>query len=58
MVAFVKVVRWKCPDCTEVYDTELVNERPIHQHFKSFDYKTGEVVVEQFFMQKIEEYWA
>lgn len=58
MVAMIKVTRWRCPDCTEVYDTEYTNERPIHQHFLAFNYETGEVEVVQIPMQRLEEYWA
>lgn len=58
MVAMIKVVRWVCPDCTETYDTEITNERPLHQHFLGFNYETHEVVVEQIPMQRLEEYWV
>lgn len=58
MVALIKVIRWKCPECTEVWDTEYTNERPLHQHFRRLNYETGEVEVEQIPMQKLEEYWS
>lgn len=44
MVAFIKYRKWKCESCTEVIDTDNMNERPMCPH-KEVVWDAGKPVV-------------
>lgn len=58
-MVLILVKRWVCTECTDIYDTELVNERPMCPH-KKVIWKDGQPIVDVTLvtMRLLEEYWA